>query len=192
MTWLARPLARLQPLHNSPSVTAIASSFSVKASGAGSMAMRYHPAANSLASVLMMVSVSFASQRISIRYRADRRPCSDVTSAPARRVEAQTANCAAKAAQRGFPIGMGRMMGLETAATLMGGKVQLAEELAIQPRTLRAKLSADRGVSNVDLMLAAGALEARAARMIEHANKLRAEAAGVSAADAAKTRVEVQ
>ena len=71
---------------------------------------------------------------------------------------------------------MGRMMGLETAATLMGGKVQLAEELAIQPRTLRAKLSADRGVSNVDLMLAASALEARAAKMIEHAKKLRIEA----------------
>ena len=75
---------------------------------------------------------------------------------------------------------MGRMMGLETAATLMGGKGQLAAELAIQPRTLRAKLSADRGVSNVDLMLAASALEARAAKMIEHANKLRIEAtAGV-------------
>ena len=156
---------------------AIASSFSVKANAAGSMGMRCHPAASSLAFALMTVSVSFASRRLSIRYRADLPPCFDATDAPARRIEAQAMNCAAKAAQRGFPIGMGRMMGLETAATLMGGKIQLAEELAIQPRTLRAKLSADRGVSNVDLLLAASALEARAAKMIDHANKLRSEAA---------------
>lgn len=175
MTWLARPPERLQP-HNAYSATAIASSFSVKANAAASTGMRCHPVASSLAFASMTVSVSFVSQRLSIRYRADRPLCSEAANTPARRFEAQATNCAAKAAQRGFPIGMGRMMGLETAATLMGGKVQLAEELAIQPRTLRAKLSADRGVSNVDLMLAAGALEARAAKMIEHANKLRIEA----------------
>lgn len=177
MTWLARPLERVQPLRNAPSATAIASCFSVQANGGGSMGMRFHPVENSLASVLTTVSVSFASQQLSIRYRADRRLCSEPTDTPVRRVEAQTTKCAAKAVQRGFPIGMGRMMGLETAATLMGGKVQLAEELAIQPRTLRAKLSANRGVSNLDLMLAADALEVRAAKMIDHARKLRLEAA---------------
>lgn len=41
------------------------------------------------------------------------------------------------------------------------GPVQLADALGLQPRSLRAKLSVDRGVSNDDLRWAAAAMERR-------------------------------
>lgn len=66
-----------------------------------------------------------------------------------------------------------RMMGLDTAAAMMGGQRPLADAIGIGPRALRAKLAAERGVSNADLLLAAGALEKRAARLAEHGRKLR-------------------
>ena len=69
------------------------------------------------------------------------------------------------------------MMGLTTAATMLGGQGELAEALGIQPRSLRAKLSAERGVSSADLRSAADALDAHAKRIMAHAEKLRAEAA---------------
>jgi hypothetical protein len=68
------------------------------------------------------------------------------------------------------------MMGLATAATLLGGQDKVADALGIQPRSLRAKLNADRGVSDADLVLTAAALEKHAARIIDHAFKLREEA----------------
>lgn len=68
------------------------------------------------------------------------------------------------------------MMGLATAASLLGGQDKVADALGIQPRSLRAKLNADRGVSDADLVLTAAALEKHAARIIDHAFKLREEA----------------
>jgi hypothetical protein len=92
-------------------------------------------------------------------------------------MSAATATCAAIPAQGGYSIEITRMMGLETAASLLGGKPPLADALGIAHRTLRAKLTGERGVSNGDLALAAGALEKQAARMVEHARKLREVAA---------------
>jgi hypothetical protein len=65
------------------------------------------------------------------------------------------------------------MLGLETAADMLGGKKPLADALGIETRSLRAKLTADRGVSNRDILLTADALDTRAARILEHARKLR-------------------
>lgn len=69
-----------------------------------------------------------------------------------------------------------RMTGLETAAGMLGNQEKLADALGIEPRSLRAKLAAERGISGDDLKLAAAALDARADRIREHAAKLRAEA----------------
>ena len=82
-------------------------------------------------------------------------------------------NSTAKAAHS---LSVVRMMGLTTAATMLGGQVELAEAMGIQPRSLRAKFSADRGISADDLRSAADALDARAARLTQHAQKLRDEA----------------
>jgi hypothetical protein len=68
-----------------------------------------------------------------------------------------------------------RMTGLATAADMLGQE-QLAEALGIKDRSLRTKITATRGVSDQDLIAAALALEAGAARMLEHARKLRTEA----------------
>lgn len=84
--------------------------------------------------------------------------------------------CTAKAAQTST-FSVMRMMGLTTAATMLGGQSELAEALGIQPRSLRAKFSAERGVSNDDLHSAADALDRQAKRIMAHAEKLRAEAA---------------
>ena len=73
-------------------------------------------------------------------------------------------------------VSMVRMMGLTTAAAMLGGQDKLADALAIQPRSLRAKLAAERGVSGSDLIATAEALEERARRIIDHAHKLREEA----------------
>jgi hypothetical protein len=67
------------------------------------------------------------------------------------------------------------MRGLEVAAGMLGGQAVLAQALNIDPRSLRAKLTADRGVSDADLLAAAAALDARAAHLVRHAEKLRAE-----------------
>jgi len=68
------------------------------------------------------------------------------------------------------------MIALQTAGELLGQK-KLAEAMNIDQRTLRYKVTADRGVSDVDLKLAVWALEARAERLADHARKLRAEMA---------------
>lgn len=86
-------------------------------------------------------------------------------------------NCAAKPAHPATSFSVVRMMGLTTAATMLGGQSELAEALGIQPRSLRAKFSAERGVSNDDLRSAADALDRQAKRIMAHAEKLRAEAA---------------
>lgn len=83
---------------------------------------------------------------------------------------------AANAAQASHLIAMPRIAALIKAGKLLGSATALAEVLGIQPRSLRAKTDADRGVSCEELCTVADALDARAALMIEHAAKLRAEA----------------
>lgn len=83
---------------------------------------------------------------------------------------------ASKAAHTSHMLSVPRMAGLMKAGALLGTAAALAEALSIHPRSLRAKLTAERGVSCEDLQAAADALDARAALMIEHATKLRAEA----------------
>lgn len=85
--------------------------------------------------------------------------------------------CTAKAVHSATSFSVVRMMGLTTAATMLGGQFELAEALGIQPRSLRAKFSAERGVSNDDLRSAADALDRQAKRIMAHAEKLRTEAA---------------
>lgn len=79
----------------------------------------------------------------------------------------------AKTEQPTHSVGMARMMGLETAATMLGGKDALGDVLGISGRAVRYKLTGERGVSNADLTLAAGALEKLAQRVADHAVKLR-------------------
>lgn len=81
----------------------------------------------------------------------------------------------AKAEQGTHSVGMARMMGLETAADFLGGKEALGNELGISTRMVRYKLTGDRGVSNGDLLMTAGALDKLAARITAHAAKLRGE-----------------
>lgn len=66
-----------------------------------------------------------------------------------------------------------RMMMLERAAGMLGGQAELAAALGIQPRSLRAKLTADRGVSNGDLKAVADALVNRADAVRSLAEKIR-------------------
>lgn len=93
----------------------------------------------------------------------------------------QPANCSTKPEQRGHPIAVQRMMGLETAYPMLGGKTKLAAIMGVCPRDLSYKLSAERGISNADLLLTATALEARGNKMLEHAAKLRAVLAACGA-----------
>jgi hypothetical protein len=79
-----------------------------------------------------------------------------------------------KREQRGLPIEISRMMGLQTAYEILGGKKALADALGVGVRSLNHKLNADRGVSNLDLFVTARTLETRAAKMMQHAAKLRA------------------
>ena len=79
-----------------------------------------------------------------------------------------------KREQRGLPIEISRMMGLQTAYEILGGKKALADALGVGVRSLNHKLNADRGVSNLDLFVTARTLETRAAKMMQHAVKLRA------------------
>jgi hypothetical protein len=82
-------------------------------------------------------------------------------------------NCSQSREQRGLPVAVVRMMGLETAAELLG-KGRLADELCITVRALNYKMNADRGVSDADIAAAALALEDRAEKLLAHARKLRA------------------
>jgi hypothetical protein len=88
----------------------------------------------------------------------------------------KAAKRALKEAHTTHLLSVPRMAGLMKAGVLLGSATALAEAMGIEPRSLRAKTSADRGVSCDDLRAAADALDARAAAMIEHAAKLRAEA----------------
>ncbi len=101
-----------------------------------------------------------------------------ISTAPpeAREIETSAAleRCSPKREQRGLPIEISRMMGLQTAYEILGGKKALADALGVCVRSLNHKLNADRGVSNLDLFVTARTLETRAAKMMQHAAKLRA------------------
>ena len=73
------------------------------------------------------------------------------------------------------------MVGIETAFEILGGKGELAGALGITVRALNYKLNADRGVSNLDLTLAANTLETRGKKMLDHARKLREEVSAATA-----------
>ncbi len=96
-----------------------------------------------------------------------------ISAAPTEARQTQPSNCSEKPEQRGLPVGMLRIMGLETAAKFIG-KGRLADELCITPRSLHHKLDAARGISDADLVAAACGLEQEAERMLAHAQKLRA------------------
>lgn len=67
----------------------------------------------------------------------------------------------------------------------MIGQERLADGMGLAARSLRAKLSIDRGLSDADLLGAAGAVEARAAELTALAGKIREQVTGAGAADAA-------
>ncbi len=104
--------------------------------------------------------------------RADARRQQEAEALAKRRTSKRTAN----EAQASHLIAMPRIAALIKAGKLLGSATALAEVLSIKPRSLRAKTDADRGVSCEELRTVADALDARAAAMIEHAAKLRAEA----------------
>lgn len=66
-----------------------------------------------------------------------------------------------------------RVMLFEQAARYLGGQEALAAALGIQVRSLRAKFSADRGVSDADLRATAAAMDARVAEIAAKAAKIR-------------------
>lgn len=76
---------------------------------------------------------------------------------------------ASKAAQRTDVL---RMVGMQTAAQMLGGHQHLADALSIGVRALRAKFAAERGITYTDLTLSAKALRVFAERVREHAAKL--------------------
>lgn len=106
-----------------------------------------------------------------MRARGDARRQQEADDIAKRRASKRTAN----AAQASHLIAMPRIAALIKAGKLLGSATALAEVLGIQPRSLRAKTDADRGVSSEELETVAAALDARAAEMIQHAAKLRAE-----------------
>lgn len=91
--------------------------------------------------------------------------------------------CAARPAHKGHPVEIARMMGIETAADMLGGVGALADAMGIKERGTRAKMDGERGISDENLIAVADALDkrakaiaARATKMVEHAQKLRQEA----------------
>ncbi|NII59823.1 hypothetical protein [Sphingomonas aerolata] len=107
-----------------------------------------------------------------MRARGNARRAQEAADA-AKRLETKRA---AKAAHTSHLLSVPRMAGLMKAGVLLGSAAALAEAMNIEPRSLRAKTGAERGISCDDLLAAADALDARAALIIEHAAKLRAEA----------------
>ncbi|KQN12020.1 hypothetical protein [Sphingomonas sp. Leaf28] len=109
---------------------------------------------------------------VAMRARGDARRKREADDEARRQASKRTA----KAAHTTHLLSVPRMAGLMKAGALLGSAAALAEAMGIEPRSLRAKTAAERGVSCDDLRAAADALDDRAAAMIEHAEKLRAEA----------------
>lgn len=83
--------------------------------------------------------------------------------------------CTGKPAHSRGVIKIGRMQGLDTAAKLLGGHQALGNAIGIETRSLRAKLNAERGITDGDVRLTITALEGKAKRMLAHVEKLRRE-----------------
>lgn len=79
------------------------------------------------------------------------------------------AKSAAAPEKRLMPMGekVRRITLLDQACGFIG-QAEVAKALNIEPRSLRNKLSADRGVTNADLLLAAEAVHVRAVLMLAH------------------------
>lgn len=107
-----------------------------------------------------------------IKARGDERRAREAVEAAKRR----TAKRAAQAAHATHLITMPRIAILMKAGMLLGSAQALADALGINARSLRKKTDAERGVSSGDLCAAADALDARAAALTLHAQKLRDEA----------------
>lgn len=60
----------------------------------------------------------------------------------------------------------------ETASRLLGGQEALAAALGVNARLLRAKISAERPISDTDVLLTVAALTAQACRTAELADRL--------------------
>jgi hypothetical protein len=96
----------------------------------------------------------------------DTQPTGDRQLSPA--APAGAATCSAKTEQeRGFPIDVRRMMGLDIAVKLSGIQA-VADEMGLSPRAVRYKVEGTRGASDDDV------LERQAAKLLTHAHKLRA------------------
>lgn len=67
-----------------------------------------------------------------------------------------------------------RRVGMLRRASDELGQVELASAIGIEPRSLRAKLGVERGVSDADLALTAAALVDRARALIGHADVITA------------------
>lgn len=102
----------------------------------------------------------------------DTHPTGDRQLSPA--APAGAATCSAKTEQeRGFPIDVRRMMGLDMAVKLSGIQA-VADEMGLSPRAVRYKVEGTRGASDDDMLAAVAVLERRAAKLLTHAHKLRA------------------
>lgn len=91
--------------------------------------------------------------------------------------KADAATCTEKPARSPAIIAMARMQGLDTAAKMLGGQQMLCNVIGIETRSLRAKLAAERGITDGDIRLTIAALEGKAKRLLDHAEKLRGEIA---------------
>ena len=67
-----------------------------------------------------------------------------------------------------------RRAGMLHRASVELGQNDLAAALGIEPRSLRAKLGVDRGISDADLRLTSAALAARAAALLAQADAITA------------------
>lgn len=93
---------------------------------------------------------------------------------PSSAAPAGSATCSQKPEQqRGMPIDVRRIMGLDTAAKMVG-TVALAEEMGVSVRALNYKTNGERGASDDDMLAAVRLIERRAAKLLSHAYKLRA------------------
>jgi len=93
---------------------------------------------------------------------------------PSPAAPADAATCSQKPEHpSAMPIDVRRIMGLDTAAKLVGA-IALAEEMGIGVRALNYKINGERGASDDDMLAAVRLIERRAAKLLTHAHKLRA------------------
>ena len=82
-------------------------------------------------------------------------------------------NCSGKPEQKGHPLNIQRLMGLEIATEIFGTKRRVADIIGVGERSLAHKLSGDRGTTDFEVMLLAKALEKISQQSADLAAKLR-------------------